>query len=95
MDEVTQQNAALVEEATASARSLEEQAGTLAHSVSRFNLGSNSVAAPVPQVVADAKAERPAPRRPQAKPAVERRRPAVNGNGNGAAKPADPQWTEF
>ncbi|NKF21719.1 HAMP domain-containing protein [Solimonas sp. C16B3] len=40
MDEVTQQNAALVEEASASARSLEEQAGGLAASVSRFRIKS-------------------------------------------------------
>jgi methyl-accepting chemotaxis protein len=38
MDEVTQQNAALVEEASAAARSLEEQAGGLAHSVAKFRL---------------------------------------------------------
>ncbi|WP_428312357.1 methyl-accepting chemotaxis protein [Hydrocarboniphaga sp.] len=40
MDEVTQQNAALVEEASAAARSLEEQAGGLARSVAQFRLDS-------------------------------------------------------
>ncbi|MGL4408652.1 MAG: methyl-accepting chemotaxis protein, partial [Zoogloea sp.] len=39
MDEVTQQNAALVEEAAAAAESLEEQARGLVQSVSSFNLG--------------------------------------------------------
>ncbi|WCE03694.1 methyl-accepting chemotaxis protein [Pseudoxanthomonas sp. JBR18] len=38
MDETTQQNAALVEEATAAARSMEEQAGHLAEAVSVFRL---------------------------------------------------------
>jgi methyl-accepting chemotaxis protein len=39
MDQVTQQNAALVEQAAAAARSLEHQADTLVHSVSFFKLG--------------------------------------------------------
>ncbi len=38
MDTVTQQNAALVEEAAAAASSLQEQAGTLAHLVSTFKI---------------------------------------------------------
>ncbi len=38
MDEATQQNAALVEEAAAAARSLEDQAGRLAQNVGRFRL---------------------------------------------------------
>ncbi|MGY6519268.1 MAG: methyl-accepting chemotaxis protein [Lysobacteraceae bacterium] len=38
MDEVTQQNAALVEEASASARALEEQAGELSRAVAVFRL---------------------------------------------------------
>jgi uncharacterized phage infection (PIP) family protein YhgE len=38
MDETTQQNAALVEEATAAARSMEEQAQSLADAVSTFRL---------------------------------------------------------
>ena len=38
MDEATQRNAALVEEAAASAESLEEQAGALANAVAAFKL---------------------------------------------------------
>ena len=38
MDQVTQQNAALVEEAAAAAASLQEQAGGLVHAVSVFRL---------------------------------------------------------
>jgi len=46
MDEVTQQNAALVEEATASARSLEEQAEGLTRSVSQFRVSDAEVDVP-------------------------------------------------
>jgi hypothetical protein len=42
MDEVTQQNAALVEEAAAAAESLEDQAQTLTESVAVFRLDSSS-----------------------------------------------------
>ncbi|WP_042828161.1 methyl-accepting chemotaxis protein [Xanthomonas vesicatoria] len=45
MDETTQQNAALVEEATAAARSMEEQAGHLAEAVSVFKLDESAAAA--------------------------------------------------
>lgn len=39
MDEVTQRNAALVEEAAAAAQSLEEQATSLKDAVAAFNVG--------------------------------------------------------
>jgi methyl-accepting chemotaxis protein len=42
MDTVTQQNAALVEEAAAAAQSLQQQAETLVHAVKIFKLGSDS-----------------------------------------------------
>ena len=65
MDETTQQNAALVEEATAAARAMEDQAVQLGEAVARFRLASHGttaiparpLAAPVPrQVVAAAPA---------------------------------------
>ena len=46
MDEVTQQNAALVEQANASAKSLEEQAGGLAESVAAFKLADDDQPSP-------------------------------------------------
>ena len=46
MDETTQQNAALVEEATAAARSMEEQAAQLDQAVAVFRLQQAAVAAP-------------------------------------------------
>lgn len=48
MDEVTQQNAALVEEAAAAAQSLQDQAANLSQVVSVFNLGTGHGAAMMP-----------------------------------------------
>jgi methyl-accepting chemotaxis protein len=62
MDEATQQNAALVEQAAAAAQSLQEQAATLAQAVSVFKLDSSYIAATQP------KATRPIP--PSASSAV-------------------------
>jgi methyl-accepting chemotaxis protein len=45
MDQVTQQNAALVEQAAAAAGSMQEQAGKLAEAVSIFKLASRAAAA--------------------------------------------------
>jgi methyl-accepting chemotaxis protein len=45
MDQVTQQNAALVEQAAAAAASMQEQAARLAHAAAGFTLGSAAVAA--------------------------------------------------
>ncbi|MBA0447505.1 methyl-accepting chemotaxis protein [Stenotrophomonas maltophilia] len=72
MDETTQQNAALVEEATAAARAMEDQAVQLGEAVARFRLASQGttaiparpLAAPVPrQVAAAAPAAKPVPAR--------------------------------
>ncbi|RJU10293.1 methyl-accepting chemotaxis protein [Xanthomonas campestris] len=77
MDETTQQNAALVEEATAAARSMEEQAVQLTEAVAVFkidgasarNVRRSAVTAPKPNVI-HAKAATPikAPTRPAAAP---------------------------
>ncbi|MEX3947881.1 methyl-accepting chemotaxis protein [Paraburkholderia sp. EG287B] len=89
MDEVTQQNAALVEEASAAAQSMSSQAAALRELVSVFNIGSAGRAAttsiaPVAKVVASATvkrpaASRPAPVRAPAAPApkADRREPAT------------------
>jgi len=93
MDQVTQQNAALVEEAAAAAKSLEDQAGGLAQSITVFKLaqGAHSVAplatratAPAPRVV------RAASPRPTAAPKLAVVRPSSNGH---AAESG--HWTEF
>ncbi|NKF21714.1 methyl-accepting chemotaxis protein [Solimonas marina] len=91
MDEVTQQNAALVEEASASARALEEQAGGLAESVSRFKLGGDT-SKPAAVAQAAESNRRPAATKPRAAAAPPRnagREPRVNGATSGDV------WTEF
>ena len=94
MDEVTQQNAALVEEASASARSLEEQSVGLTHSVSQFRLSASQAApalthAAAPVSVARAPAPRPVPAKPKA--VAPRGKPATSA----LAPKGDGQWTEF
>jgi methyl-accepting chemotaxis protein len=46
MDQVTQQNAALVEEAAAAAQSMQEQAGSLVQTVSVFRLAARAQGLP-------------------------------------------------
>jgi methyl-accepting chemotaxis protein-1 (serine sensor receptor) len=74
MDEMTQQNAALVEEAAAAARAMQEQAGELARQVSFFQLGesaagASSEAARSKTVMAEAEAVFAAVRSTSASPA--------------------------
>jgi methyl-accepting chemotaxis protein len=77
MDEATQQNAALVEQAAAAAKSLQEQAESLSQAVSVFELGDGapqaSQSASVSQPAAPAEETSPVP--PVARPRVERRGP--------------------
>ncbi|WP_448120963.1 methyl-accepting chemotaxis protein [Xanthomonas arboricola] len=98
LDETTQQNAALVEEATAAARSMEEQSITLTHAVARFRLSaergaSTPSAGPRLSVVASARNTVSAPlrSRPQTKAIGKSKlsNPAVEGVHN------DNEWTEF
>ncbi|AEQ96419.1 methyl-accepting chemotaxis protein [Xanthomonas oryzae] len=94
MDETTQQNAALVEEATAAARSMEEQAGHLAEAVSVFKLDQS--AAPVAQtarvrpIASRPVAVKGAAAKPLALAAATAARPAKS---QGAL--ADGHWQEF
>ncbi|WDM65882.1 methyl-accepting chemotaxis protein [Stenotrophomonas forensis] len=64
MDETTQQNAALVEEASAAARSMEEQANLLAEAVSVFRTGAATAAAVVRPALAAVAASVAPVRRP-------------------------------
>ncbi|MBI3479052.1 MAG: Tar ligand binding domain-containing protein [Nitrosomonadales bacterium] len=90
MDEVTQQNAALVEEAAAAAESLQEQAQNLTVSVATFKMdggGSRAVAMKPAKTAPVAKA--PARKAPVAQPVG---KPA----GKASAKPTDDgEWQEF
>ena len=106
MDEMTQQNAALVEQAAAAAQSMQDEAATLSASVSVFKLDS-SYAAPAPVAAARAavvKAAAAAPRlAPAGKPAEPKlaARPAAKPAAKPATKTAKPkadlnsEWEEF
>lgn len=83
MDKMTQQNAAMVEQSTAAARSLASEADELAGLVARFETGSDM--APVTSA-----APRRAPTRRVAPPV-----PVVRGNVALKAEVSDDDWTEF
>jgi methyl-accepting chemotaxis protein len=87
MDQVTQQNAAMVEEATAATQTLAQQTEDLASLVSRFKTGDDTVV----EIAARRDATKPAARsaRPAGKMKV-----AVNGSGRQKAA-ADAGWEEF
>nr|WP_275086712.1 methyl-accepting chemotaxis protein [Stenotrophomonas maltophilia] len=85
MDETTQQNAALVEEASAAARSMEEQAHLLAEAVSVFRTGAAAAAVSVPRALAAVAASVTPVRRPAVlSPRIE---PTLAANAGG--------WEEF
>ena len=96
MDEMTQQNAALVEESNASARSLEDQAESLMKLVSVFDIGEGgsgdgaarrSEPRPAPAASASASA------RPASKPAAKPASSAAPTNVGGGHE--DDGWEEF
>jgi len=93
MDEVTQQNAALVEEAAAAAESLEDQARSLVRSVAMFRLHAGSLpagqAAPVPDNVA----RLPERSRTTAARVAAAPLPKVRRAGGGSE--IDDEWEEF
>ena len=107
MDQVTQQNAALVEEAAAAAASMQEQAERLAEVASSFRLEAGAVALPVAAPVSAASAA--ARKLAAVKPVAARRpAPALKPASRLAAKPAltsvprkpatvggDKDWEEF
>jgi methyl-accepting chemotaxis protein len=97
MDDVTQQNAALVEEASAAAQALTEQASNLTQLISRYKVGEGAAneaprAAPArPRAVASAPAvERRAPTRPM----TGRKRPAPVASAASNAAAAE-EWKDF
>jgi methyl-accepting chemotaxis protein len=85
MDEMTQQNAALVEEATAASQSMADQARDLTKMMERYEVGDSHGAAQPP-----ARAAAPA----KAAPVVERRSPDRPFSGKPAAKPVPAQSHE-
>ncbi|MHC5150556.1 methyl-accepting chemotaxis protein, partial [Stenotrophomonas rhizophila] len=90
MDETTQQNAALVEEATAAARAMEEQAGHLTDAVALFKLEGQAHAAPAAVIRAPAPPRAVAPAKPRSVVAAPRR---VMSREPALAN--DTEWQEF
>ncbi|HHA2650539.1 TPA: methyl-accepting chemotaxis protein [Stenotrophomonas maltophilia] len=92
MDETTQQNAALVEEATAAARAMEDQAVQLGEAVARFRLASHGVAA-APARLANA----PQPRQVAAALPVTKAAPTrpLRASAAQPALAAEGDWQEF
>ena len=102
MDQVTQQNAAMVEESTAASHNLAQEAEELAHLVAKFRLGRQADGAQAPRRQA-AQAAASASARPQPQPQPRTTAPALKtvatATGQAAAllatQPADESWEEF
>ena len=96
MDGVTQQNAAMVEEATAAARSLAEEAETLNQKIAKFRVrdgkGSSVPANPVHRLQARAASATRAEPAPRQEASVAPKRVAAGGGG---AMLAEDDWSEF
>ncbi|MFC5512077.1 methyl-accepting chemotaxis protein [Massilia jejuensis] len=92
MDQVTQQNAALVEEAAAASASMQEQAVNLTHAVSVFKVADGGAAAPAPRpaVPAAPRAALARPARPA--PATPRKTAAPQAV---KAAPNEAEWVAF
>ncbi|WDK04741.1 MCP four helix bundle domain-containing protein [Xanthomonas campestris pv. campestris] len=98
MDEATQQNAALVEEATAAARSMEEQAGQLSDAVSIFKLQQQGAPVAVASLPTATRVAGKAPASKQAastKPASARPRATSRPVAAVTASAGDSSWHEF
>jgi methyl-accepting chemotaxis protein len=102
MDNVTQQNAALVEQAAAAAATLEEQAGNLSQVVSIFKLSGDQQRAALPAPKSLKASAKPAARAP-AKASTTLKRPALqassaaasSGKAASASKASTDDWEEF
>ena len=98
MDEATQQNAALVEEATAAARSMEEQAGQLSDAVSIFKLQHQGAPVAVASRPTATRVAGKAPASKQAastKPASAKPRATSRPVAAVTASAGDSSWHEF
>jgi len=96
MDEMTQQNAALVEQAAAAAESMQEQAAMLAQAVSVFKLGDSTVhaaAAPKPRPAAQP-VRAPAAAREKSTAVASRSAPPARSIASVAGGNKD-EWEEF
>jgi methyl-accepting chemotaxis protein len=92
MDQMTQQNAAMVEESTAASHALAHEAGELSNVVSRFQVGLDAAPA-AKHLVPRASAKSVANSRKAGRPSV--RLDATNGNLALKEAPARDDWEEF
>jgi methyl-accepting chemotaxis protein len=92
MDQVTQQNASLVEEAAAASESMQEQAAKLAKAVAVFSIDRAPVA---PAARAAAAATTPKPLRPAARAVTPVHQPAKKQLSAAKAAPVEAEWEEF
>ena len=102
MDDVTQQNAALVEEASAAAQALSEQASSLTHLIARYQVGEGSVqefSRPVQRSTVVQSSAPAVERRSANRPMTGKKRPTQSGSdrptriadGGAAAE----EWKDF
>ncbi len=97
MDEVTQQNAALVEEAAAAAESLQEQANKMSESMAQFNVGDTPLPAPASRQARAPLADRRGPQRSWSTPDPAKAQQKLPKSATPARKAAgdDSEWSEF
>jgi methyl-accepting chemotaxis protein len=93
MDQVTQQNAAMVEEATASGHSLAEEAEELTRLMSQFKVGGGASGAS--GAVARLSPKRRAPTGNSVHTAQAKVAAFAGGKASAARAPAEDSWTEF
>jgi methyl-accepting chemotaxis protein len=90
MDQMTQQNAAMVEQATAASHSLREEAEGLASLMDRFRIGETDAG-----IAQSARRPAPASRRPNPVHTLQKKVAASGGGGRAAASPDAGGWEEF
>lgn len=101
MDEMTQQNAALVEESSAASRSMSEEAGNMNNLISFFRLGQQNPAGGYATHSAHARSEPIQTYKPAAKSApIKTRAPAARpgtgaGNTGAASFSSEDEWEDF
>jgi methyl-accepting chemotaxis protein len=90
MDQVTQQNAAMVEQSTAASHALAKEAGELAELAAKFDIG---------EAVASLRAVAKSAAPKHSKPAAAPKSKALPTHGNAALKPAadaaEDNWEDF
>jgi len=95
MDQMTQQNAALVEEATAAAGTMQDQAASLAHVVSTFKLDAAHAPASMATPSAVRQPARTASARPKAASVAARPAKVARKQIPGPKSAANHEWEEF